>query len=129
MGVGIKSAEAERKSRRVSRRLGKSMTATVIELAAAREAFRRYGKGRHRAALNFGDCCAYGLAKMRSPAPRQRNDFALTDVKRALWTTGQGDALLPDAEDVGHLFVLAQAMRDRLCQLGLSRLKTPLSSS
>jgi hypothetical protein len=32
MGVSIKSAEAERKLRRVSRLLGKSMTATVIEL-------------------------------------------------------------------------------------------------
>lgn len=36
MGVSIKSAEAERKLRRVSRLLGKSMTATVIELADAR---------------------------------------------------------------------------------------------
>jgi len=36
MGVSIKSAEAERKLRRVSRMLGKSMTATVIELADAR---------------------------------------------------------------------------------------------
>jgi len=33
VGVSIKSAEAERKLRRVSRLLGKSMTATVIELA------------------------------------------------------------------------------------------------
>ena len=29
----------------------------------AREAFRRYGKGRHPAQLNFGDCMAYALAK------------------------------------------------------------------
>ena len=36
MGVSIKSDEAERKLRRVSRLLGKSMTATVIELADAR---------------------------------------------------------------------------------------------
>lgn len=36
MGVSIKSAEAERKLRRVSRLLGKSMTATVIELADER---------------------------------------------------------------------------------------------
>lgn len=36
MGVSIKSAEAERKLRRVSRLLGKSMTATVIELADGR---------------------------------------------------------------------------------------------
>ena len=36
MGVSIKSAEAERKLRRVSRLLGKSMTATVIDLADSR---------------------------------------------------------------------------------------------
>lgn len=31
----------------------------------AHEAFRRYGKGRHPAALNFGDCLAYAAAKAR----------------------------------------------------------------
>lgn len=36
MGISIKSAEAERKLRRVSRLLGKSMTATVLELADAK---------------------------------------------------------------------------------------------
>ncbi len=36
MGVSIKSAEAERKLRRVSRLLGKSLTATVIDLADGR---------------------------------------------------------------------------------------------
>ncbi len=51
---------------------------------AAREAFRRYGKGRHRAALNFGDCCAYALAKsLNWPLLFKGNDFALTDLKRA----------------------------------------------
>lgn len=52
---------------------------------AAREAFRRYGKGRHRAALNLGDCFAYALAKtLDSPLLFKGNDFALTDIKRAL---------------------------------------------
>jgi ribonuclease VapC len=51
----------------------------------AREAFRRFGKGRHRAALNFGDCCAYGLAKTPDlPLLFKGEDFTLTDVKRAL---------------------------------------------
>jgi hypothetical protein len=36
MGVSIKSAEAERKLRRISRLLGKSMTATLIDLADGR---------------------------------------------------------------------------------------------
>jgi ribonuclease VapC len=51
----------------------------------AREAFRRFGKGRHRASLNFGDCCAYGLAKsLGLPLLFKGNDFVLTDVKRAI---------------------------------------------
>ena len=54
-------------------------------IQAAREAFRSYGKGRHRAALNFGDCCAYALAKVLDvPLLFKGNDFALTDIKRAL---------------------------------------------
>jgi ribonuclease VapC len=60
-----------------------SLAATHIE--AARDAFRRYGKGRHRAALNFGDCCAYALAKtLDAPLLFKGNDFALTDIKRAV---------------------------------------------
>jgi ribonuclease VapC len=51
----------------------------------ARDAFRRFGKGRHRAALNFGDCCAYALAKTLDVALLFKgNDFALTDIKPAL---------------------------------------------
>ncbi len=54
-------------------------------IQAARDAFRRYGKGRHRAALNFGDCCAYALAKsLGLPLLFKGDDFALTDLKRAL---------------------------------------------
>lgn len=47
----------------------------------ARDAFRRYGKGRHPAALNFGDCFTYALAKMLDePLLFKGNDFALTDI-------------------------------------------------
>lgn len=54
-------------------------------IEAAREAFRRFGKGRHRAALNFGDCCAYGLAKtLDVPLLFKGNDFALTDIRSAV---------------------------------------------
>lgn len=49
------------------------------------EAFERYGKGRHKAALNFGDCCSYALAKSRGiPLLYRGNDFAFTDVVSAL---------------------------------------------
>ncbi len=55
----------------------------VPHVEAARAAFRRYGKGRHRAGLNFGDCCAYALAKaLDAPLLFKGNDFALTDIKR-----------------------------------------------
>jgi ribonuclease VapC len=57
----------------------------VSHIEAARDAFRRYGKGRHRAGLNFGDCCAYALARtLDVPLLFKGNDFALTDIKRAL---------------------------------------------
>ena len=50
----------------------------------ARGAFSRYGKGRHRAGLNFGDCFAYALAK-RAGAPLlfKGNDFTHTDLQPA----------------------------------------------
>jgi len=48
---------------------------------AARDAFRRYGKGRHAAGLNFGDCFAYALAKVSgSPLLCKGTDFPMTDV-------------------------------------------------
>lgn len=52
---------------------------------AARVAWRRYGKGRHPAGLNFGDCFAYGLAKTReTPLLALGDDFAKTDLQMAL---------------------------------------------
>ncbi len=47
----------------------------------ARDAFRRFGKGRHPAGLNLGDCFAYSLAKALSePLLFKGNDFGLTDI-------------------------------------------------
>ena len=37
---------------------------TAEQLEAARQAWRRFGKGRHPAALNFGDCFAHALAQV-----------------------------------------------------------------
>jgi ribonuclease VapC len=48
----------------------------------ARLAWRRFGKGRHPAALNYGDCFAYALARSRQlPLLFQGNDFSLTDIE------------------------------------------------
>lgn len=48
----------------------------------ARRAWRRYGKGRHPAALNHGDCFSYALAALTGePLLFKGNDFSQTDVQ------------------------------------------------
>jgi ribonuclease VapC len=48
----------------------------------ARSAWRKYGKGRHPAGLNFGDCFAYALAKFAGePLLAKGTDFAATDIE------------------------------------------------
>ena len=68
------------------------MEANSISIAAIDEtlargaigAFERFGKGRHPAGLNFGDCFAYALAKsLDAPLLFKGNDFSKTDVKVA----------------------------------------------
>lgn len=50
----------------------------------ARQAYRDFGKGRHQAGLNFGDCFAYALAKeMDEPLLFKGKDFSYTDVEVA----------------------------------------------
>lgn len=52
---------------------------------AAVNAFLRYGKGRHPAGLNFGDCMSYALARTElMPLLFKGDDFRLTDVEAAL---------------------------------------------
>ncbi len=47
----------------------------------ARSAWRKYGKGRHPAGLNFGDCFSYALAKFSGePLLAKGTDFASTDI-------------------------------------------------
>ena len=51
----------------------------------ARKAFRIFGKGRHMAKLNFGDCFSYALAiATNSPLLFKGNDFPQTDVIQAI---------------------------------------------
>lgn len=48
------------------------------------EASRRFGKGRHPAALNFGDCMAYAIARLAAlPLLCTGDDFAKTDLALA----------------------------------------------
>ncbi len=54
------------------------------QLWAAANAFRRYGKGRHPAGLNFGDTFSYALASTHQvPLLFKGNDFNLTDIPTA----------------------------------------------
>ena len=55
---------------------------TPRQAEIARQAYRDFGKGRHKAGLNFGDCFAYALAKeMDEPLLFKGTDFARTDVE------------------------------------------------
>ena len=76
----------------LSRRLDEFLRETEINIEAvtldqarlAREAYRDFGKGRHRAGLNLGDCFAYALAKDKAePLLFKGNDFRKTDVEPA----------------------------------------------
>jgi ribonuclease VapC len=51
------------------------------QVEVARMAYRNYGKGRHRAGLNYGDCFSYALAKVSGAALLYKGrDFAHTDI-------------------------------------------------
>jgi ribonuclease VapC len=55
---------------------------TLEQAEIAREAYRDFGKGRHRAGLNFGDCFAYALARVTGePLLFKGDDFRHTDVE------------------------------------------------
>jgi ribonuclease VapC len=59
---------------------------TESQARLARTAFERYGKGRHPAKLNFGDCMAYALAKETGEELLFKGtDFGLTDIAVAAY--------------------------------------------
>ena len=60
------------------------MPVTAEHVTVARNAFRLYGKGRHPARLNFGDCFSYALAKVSGePLLFKGDDFRQTDIPPA----------------------------------------------
>jgi len=63
-------------------RSGIGLTPVDSEQAqAARRAYSRFGKGRHPAGLNYGDCFAYALAMvLGEPLLYKGNDFGRTDI-------------------------------------------------
>ena len=62
------------------------MPVTQEHVDLALGAFDRFGKGRHPAGLNFGDCFAYALAKaLGEPLLFKGGDFSQTDIAAAPW--------------------------------------------
>lgn len=84
--IVIESRKGEHGSRELDLLLHEASIELVAmdreQLALAREAYRRFGPGRHPARLNLGDCCAYALS-MQSGEPLlfKGNDFRHTDVQ------------------------------------------------
>ncbi len=76
---GMRQAEA------FLRRAGVVVEPVTLEHGElARQAFLDFGKGRHKAGLNFGDCFSYALARATGEALLFKgDDFALTDIARA----------------------------------------------
>jgi ribonuclease VapC len=84
----LNGLDAETSEREVGQLLGVAAIEVIaVEPAMttlALDAFRRYGKGRHPAALNFGDCFAYACAKHHKvPLLYKGNDFIKTDIESA----------------------------------------------
>jgi ribonuclease VapC len=80
------AAEVLRQCDALFRRVGIVIEPVTVEHAhLARQAFHDFGKGRHPAGLNFGDCFAYALAKHTGePLLFKGNDFRQTDIVSAL---------------------------------------------
>ena len=80
-GDAIASREFDRFFRRADIRVE---PVTLEQAQIARQAYRDFGKGRHPAGLNFGDCLSYALAKsLDEPLLFKGGDFSETDVESA----------------------------------------------
>jgi ribonuclease VapC len=79
-------AEVLRQCDALFRRVGIVIEPVTVEHAhIARQAFHDFGKGRHPAALNFGDCFAYSLAKATGePLLFKGDDFKKADIPSVL---------------------------------------------
>lgn len=84
--IGRSSPDAADALEALLRKYGVQVAPFDAELAAvARDAFVRFGKGRHPAGLNMGDCASYALAKaLGLPLLFKGNDFAQTDIAAVL---------------------------------------------
>ena len=79
-------ADAARQVDALFRRIGLTIEPVTVDHGLiARQAFIDFGKGRHKAGLNFGDCFAYALAKAKGePLLFKGGDFSQTDIVAAI---------------------------------------------
>lgn len=85
----VTSARLGKDSSAILSRLVKEFDIAIVPFGeehalTALTAWLRFGKGRHRAALNFGDCISYAVAKLsKAPLLCLGDDFAATDLELA----------------------------------------------
>lgn len=87
-GIALESRQGEEAGREFDLFLVKANLETVPvdaeQVELARSAWRKFGKGRHPAGLNFGGCFSYALAKSSGePLLAKGTDFAKTDI--SIW--------------------------------------------
>jgi ribonuclease VapC len=87
--IVIEARVGEAGGRELDRLLQKAHVEVVAvdaeQAELARHAFRTFGKGRHAAGLNYGDCFSYALAQSSGePLLSKGGDFAKTDVATVL---------------------------------------------
>lgn len=79
-GVGVKELE-----RLIERHFFDVIPFNLHQASLAQHAFLAYGKGRHKAGLNMGDCFSYALSKAEQlPLLFKGNDFIHTDITPAI---------------------------------------------
>ena len=86
VSIVIEAKKGEPGGRELDLLLHRSKIVTVAmdpeQSELARIAWRTFGKGRHPAGLNIGDCCSYALSKSSGePLLFKGNDFSKTDLK------------------------------------------------
>ena len=93
-GIVIEAKKGEASSRELDLLLHRAAIEIVAmnseQFEIARLAWRTYGKGRHPAGLNIGDCCSYALAKYSGePLLFKGDDFLKTDLQSVLLEKGR----------------------------------------
>jgi ribonuclease VapC len=83
--IVIEAKKGERGSRELDLLVHRTKIQTVSldgeQVELAKSAWKAYGKGRHSAGLNIGDCCSYALSKQTGePLLFKGDDFSQTDI-------------------------------------------------